>query len=97
MFANHTNLIWPQPCVLYDNDSLHLGWLLHVKFYIIPGRAWRNSLFLFCRKYKILESKIESTLKTTLAVKESKILALEGQVDEVRSVNQQLQNELNSV
>lgn len=49
------------------------------------------------KKYKILESKIESTLKTTLAVKESKILALEGQVNEVRSVNQQLQNELNSL
>ncbi|XP_066463651.1 protein Daple isoform X2 [Eleutherodactylus coqui] len=49
------------------------------------------------KKYKILESKIESTLKTTLAVKESKILALEGQVDEVRSLNQQLQNELNSL
>ncbi|XP_071972765.1 protein Daple isoform X2 [Engystomops pustulosus] len=48
-------------------------------------------------KYKILESKIESTLKTTLAVKESKILALEVQVEEVRSVNQQLQNELNSL
>ncbi|XP_040188918.1 protein Daple isoform X2 [Rana temporaria] len=48
------------------------------------------------KKYKILESKIESTLKTTLAVKESKILALESQVDEVRSFNQQLQNELNS-
>ncbi|XP_075048700.1 protein Daple isoform X2 [Mixophyes fleayi] len=49
------------------------------------------------KKYKVLESKIESTLKTTLAVKESKILTLEGQVDEVRSLNQQLQNELNSV
>ncbi|XP_075700446.1 protein Daple isoform X2 [Rhinoderma darwinii] len=49
------------------------------------------------KKYKILESRIESTLKTTLAVKESKILALEGQVDEVRSLNQQLQNELNSL
>ncbi|XP_077123884.1 protein Daple isoform X1 [Ranitomeya variabilis] len=49
------------------------------------------------KKYKILESKIESTLKTTLAIKESKILSLEGQVDEVRNLNQQLQNELNSV
>lgn len=49
------------------------------------------------KKYKILESKIESTLKTTLAVKESKILALESQVEEVRSCNQQLQNELNSM
>ncbi|XP_075138491.1 protein Daple isoform X2 [Leptodactylus fuscus] len=46
-------------------------------------------------KYKVLESKIESTLKTNLALKESKILVLEGQVEEVRSINQQLQNELN--
>ncbi|XP_068110682.1 protein Daple isoform X2 [Hyperolius riggenbachi] len=49
------------------------------------------------KKYKLLETKIESTLKTTLAVKESKIVALESQVEEVRSVNQQLQNELNAV
>ncbi|XP_063804655.1 protein Daple isoform X2 [Pseudophryne corroboree] len=49
------------------------------------------------KKYKVLEGKIESTLKTTLAVKESKILALESQVTEVRSLNQQLQNELNAV
>ncbi|XP_069806824.1 protein Daple isoform X2 [Dendropsophus ebraccatus] len=49
------------------------------------------------KKYKVLESKIESTLKTTLAVKESRIVSLEGQVDEVRSLNQQLQNELNSL
>ncbi|XP_072284416.1 protein Daple [Pyxicephalus adspersus] len=49
------------------------------------------------KKYKILESKIESTLKTTLSVKESKIMALESQVDEVRNLNQKLQNELNSM
>ncbi|XP_040268036.1 protein Daple isoform X1 [Bufo bufo] len=47
------------------------------------------------KKYRVLENKIESTLKTTLAVKESKIQTLEGQVDEVRNLNQQLQNELN--
>ncbi|KAM4663982.1 protein Daple [Discoglossus pictus] len=47
------------------------------------------------KKFKILESKIESTLKTTLAVKESKVFALETQVEEARSLNQQLQNELN--
>ncbi|XP_075470659.1 protein Daple isoform X2 [Ascaphus truei] len=47
------------------------------------------------KKYKVLESRIESTLKTTLAVKESKILALETQMEEAHSVNQQLQNELN--
>ncbi|XP_053553531.1 protein Daple [Bombina bombina] len=49
------------------------------------------------KKYKVLESKIESTLKTTLAVKESKVLALEAQVEESRTLNQQLQNELNSI
>ncbi|XP_075185969.1 protein Daple [Anomaloglossus baeobatrachus] len=49
------------------------------------------------KKYKILESKIESTLKTTLAIKESKIISLEGQMDEIWSLNQQLQNELNSL
>ncbi|XP_053330989.1 protein Daple isoform X2 [Spea bombifrons] len=49
------------------------------------------------RKYKILESKMESTMKTTLAVKESKILALEAQVEEARGLNQQLQNELNLI
>ncbi|KAM8920704.1 protein Daple isoform 1-T1 [Pelodytes ibericus] len=49
------------------------------------------------RKYKLLEGKIESTLKTTLSVKETKILALESQIEEARSLNQQLQNELNLV
>uniref|UniRef100_A0A8C5R305 Coiled-coil domain containing 88C n=1 Tax=Leptobrachium leishanense TaxID=445787 RepID=A0A8C5R305_9ANUR len=49
------------------------------------------------RKYKVLESKIESTLKTTLAVKESKILTLEKQMEEARTLNQQLQNELNLI
>ncbi|XP_063295826.1 protein Daple isoform X2 [Pelobates fuscus] len=49
------------------------------------------------RKYKVLECKIESTLKTTLAVKESKILALETQMEDARTLNQQLQNELNLI
>ncbi|KAM9294375.1 protein Daple [Gastrophryne carolinensis] len=49
------------------------------------------------KKYKILESKIESTLKTTLSVKESKIASLESQVVEARGLNQQLQNELNTI
>ncbi|KAM4690163.1 protein Daple [Rhinophrynus dorsalis] len=49
------------------------------------------------RKYKVLESKIESTLKTTLAVRENKIMLLEEQMEEALSVNRQLQNELNSI
>ncbi|XP_064007784.1 protein Daple isoform X2 [Pogoniulus pusillus] len=48
-------------------------------------------------KYKILESKTESTLKTTLAVKEEKIAMLEAQVKDSLNLNQQLQNDLNMV
>ncbi|XP_078516168.1 protein Daple isoform X1 [Lissotriton helveticus] len=49
------------------------------------------------KKFKILESKFESTLKTTLTIKEEKITALEAQVQESHNLNQQLQNELNMV
>lgn len=52
---------------------------------------------LSCRKYKFLESKTESALKTTLAMKEEKITLLEAQVEESLVMNQQLQNELNTV
>ncbi|XP_031310054.1 protein Daple isoform X1 [Camelus dromedarius] len=45
-------------------------------------------------KYKILESINESALKTTLAMKEEKIVFLEAQVEEKASLNHQLQNEL---
>ncbi|KFZ66326.1 Protein Daple, partial [Podiceps cristatus] len=45
-------------------------------------------------KYKILESKTESALKTTLAVKEEKIAMLEAQVKDSLNLNQQLQNDL---
>ncbi|XP_074004829.1 protein Daple [Numenius arquata] len=48
-------------------------------------------------KYKILESKTESALKTTLAVKEEKIAMLEAQVKDFLNLNQQLQNDLNMV
>ncbi|XP_043371899.1 protein Daple isoform X2 [Dermochelys coriacea] len=48
-------------------------------------------------KYKILESKTDSALKTTLAVKEEKIVLLEAQVEESLNLNQQLQNELNTI
>ncbi|XP_036094523.1 protein Daple isoform X4 [Rousettus aegyptiacus] len=46
------------------------------------------------RKYKILEGRNESTLKTTLAMKEEKIAFLEAQMEEKASLNHQLQNEL---
>ncbi|XP_018087916.1 protein Daple-like isoform X1 [Xenopus laevis] len=49
------------------------------------------------KKYKLLEKKIESTLKTSLAVKENKILTLEMKIEETSSLNQQLQNELNLI
>lgn len=46
------------------------------------------------RKYKILESKTNCSLKTTLASKEEKIALLEAKVQEFVNLNQQLQNEL---
>ncbi|XP_066468258.1 protein Daple [Tiliqua scincoides] len=49
------------------------------------------------KKYKILERKTDSVLKTTLANKEEKIALLEAQVQEFLHLNQQLQNELNTV
>ncbi|XP_063255294.1 protein Daple isoform X1 [Prinia subflava] len=49
------------------------------------------------RKYKVLESKTESALKSTLAVKEEKIAMLEAQVKDFLNLNQQLQNDLNTV
>ncbi|XP_048708646.2 protein Daple isoform X2 [Caretta caretta] len=48
-------------------------------------------------KYKILESKTDSALKTTLAIKEEKIVLLEAQMEESLNLNQQLQNELNTI
>ncbi|KAF4788643.1 Protein Daple [Turdus rufiventris] len=48
-------------------------------------------------KYKVLESKTESALKSTLAVKEEKIAMLEAQVKDFLNLNQQLQNDLNTV
>ncbi|KAM8807304.1 protein Daple [Eudromia elegans] len=48
-------------------------------------------------KYKILESRTDSALKTTVAVKEEKITMLEAQVKDSLNLNQQLQNELNKV
>uniref|UniRef100_A0A8C6EXU7 Coiled-coil domain containing 88C n=1 Tax=Marmota marmota marmota TaxID=9994 RepID=A0A8C6EXU7_MARMA len=48
-------------------------------------------------KYKILEGRSESALKTALAVKEEKIAFLEAQVEERAGLNLQLQGELQRV
>ncbi|XP_053458638.1 protein Daple isoform X2 [Nycticebus coucang] len=48
-------------------------------------------------KYKILEGRNESALKTTLAMKEEKIVFLEAQVEEKVSLNHQLQSELQTL
>ena len=54
-------------------------------------------IFVFFRKYKILESINESAFKTTLARKEEKIVFLEAQMEEKASLNHHLQNELQVV
>ncbi|XP_041710811.2 protein Daple isoform X1 [Coregonus clupeaformis] len=48
-------------------------------------------------KYKILESKIESTLKKTLDIREEKINGLESRLEESSSLNQQLRTELSTM
>ncbi|XP_035388848.1 protein Daple isoform X1 [Electrophorus electricus] len=48
-------------------------------------------------KYKILETKIESTLKKTLELKEEKVQGLESRLEESSSLNQQLRTELAAV
>ena len=62
-----------------------------------PSGSHRKAILMSFRKYKILESKTESALKTTLAVKEEKIAMLEAQVKDSLNLNQQLQNDLNMV
>uniref|UniRef100_A0A8C9SKT2 Coiled-coil domain containing 88C n=1 Tax=Scleropages formosus TaxID=113540 RepID=A0A8C9SKT2_SCLFO len=48
-------------------------------------------------KFKILETKIDSTLKKTLEIREEKIQSLESRLEESSSLNQQLRMELASV
>nr|XP_046223101.1 protein Daple-like [Oncorhynchus gorbuscha] len=48
-------------------------------------------------KYKILESKIELTLKKTLEIREEKIHGLESRLEESSSLNQQLRTELSTL
>ncbi|XP_021031771.1 girdin isoform X3 [Mus caroli] len=48
-------------------------------------------------RYKLLESKLESTLKKSLEIKEEKIAALEARLEESTNYNQQLRHELKTV
>ncbi|XP_006868075.1 PREDICTED: girdin isoform X3 [Chrysochloris asiatica] len=48
-------------------------------------------------RFKILESKLESTLKKSLEIKEEKIAALEARLEESTNYNQQLRQELKTV
>ncbi|XP_014347237.1 girdin isoform X2 [Latimeria chalumnae] len=48
-------------------------------------------------RYKLLESKLESTLKKSLEIKEEKIAALEARLEESSNFNQQLRQELKIV
>uniref|UniRef100_A0A8C9W3T9 Coiled-coil domain containing 88C n=1 Tax=Scleropages formosus TaxID=113540 RepID=A0A8C9W3T9_SCLFO len=48
-------------------------------------------------KFKILETKIDSTLKKTLEIREEKIQSLESRLEESSSLNQQLRMELASM
>ncbi|NXN94510.1 GRDN protein, partial [Rhinopomastus cyanomelas] len=48
-------------------------------------------------RYKLLESKLESTLKKSLEIKEEKIAALEARLEESTNLNQQLRQELKTM
>ncbi|XP_064174511.1 girdin-like isoform X8 [Anguilla rostrata] len=48
-------------------------------------------------RYQLLESKLESTLKKSLEIKEEKIAALEARLEESSNLNQQLRQELKTV
>ncbi|XP_061481737.1 girdin isoform X2 [Rhineura floridana] len=48
-------------------------------------------------KYRLLESRLESTLKKSLEIKEEKIAALEARLEESTNLNQQLRQELKTV
>ncbi|XP_027725712.1 protein Daple isoform X2 [Vombatus ursinus] len=49
------------------------------------------------KKYKLLENKNESALRTTLAMKEEKIVFLQAQMEGTVNLNHQLQNELKTM
>ncbi|XP_056147252.1 girdin isoform X2 [Lampris incognitus] len=48
-------------------------------------------------RFKLLESKLESTLKSSLEIKEEKIAALEARLQESSNLNQKLRQELKTV
>ncbi|XP_077341647.1 girdin isoform X8 [Lithobates pipiens] len=48
-------------------------------------------------RYKLLESRLESTLKKSLEIKEEKIASLEARLEESTNFNQQLRQELKTV
>ncbi|XP_078260992.1 girdin-like isoform X15 [Rhinoraja longicauda] len=48
-------------------------------------------------RYKLLESKLESTLNKSLEIKEEKIASLEARLEESTNLNQQLRHELKTV
>ncbi|KAM9315882.1 girdin isoform 2-T2 [Gastrophryne carolinensis] len=48
-------------------------------------------------RYKLLESRLESTLKKSLEIKEEKIASLEARLEESANFNQQLRQELKTV
>uniref|UniRef100_A0AAY4B850 HOOK N-terminal domain-containing protein n=1 Tax=Denticeps clupeoides TaxID=299321 RepID=A0AAY4B850_9TELE len=48
-------------------------------------------------RFRLLESKLESTLKSSLEIKEEKIAALEARLQESSNLNQQLRQELKTV
>lgn len=53
--------------------------------------------FCLCSRFKLLETKLESTLKSSLEIKEEKIAALEARLQESSNLNQQLRQELKTV
>lgn len=54
-------------------------------------------LNIYFLRFKLLETKLESTLKSTLEIKEEKIAALEARLQESSNLNQQLRQELKTV
>lgn len=48
-------------------------------------------------RFRLLETKLESTLKSSLEIKEEKIAALEARLQESSNLNQQLRQELKTV
>lgn len=63
----------------------------------IPQLFEIQTLLLLASRYKLLESKLESTLKKSLEIKEEKIAALEARLEESTNLNQQLRQELKTV